>query len=195
MNSKSVIIIFVIIILLGVASYFLFFQKQTPIANQTPPILNNNPPTTSTSSNKIVEPAIQQQTGKTNNFENSQLVKIAKNYVLKKPQLYWNREKFVNWDSNELGTDFAKVSPEWIVSQKVTIEYNEPNKYKSPYDNLNDKYIVSWFFIPGCEENSNSSNKPNWFNKSGQWCLGGYNLSVIINSDGTVNHAELNALD
>ena len=194
MNSKYVIIIFVIIILLGVANYFLFFQKQTPITNQTLPISNNNFPA-STSSNKIVEPIIQQQTQKTNNFENFQLLKIAKDYILKKPQLYWNREKFVNWNSNELGADFAKTSPEWIVSQKVTIEYNEPNKYKSPYDNLNDKYIVNWFFIPGCEENPNSNARPNWFDKAGLPCVGGYNLTVIINPDGTVNHAELNALD
>jgi hypothetical protein len=144
---------------------------------------------------KIKEQIAEQSMGKTNKFENSRLLEIAKQYVLKKPQLYLNREKFVDWNNyNELGSDFAKASPEWIISQKSEIEYVEPNKYKPPYDYLNDKYIVSWFFIPGCEENPNSTARPNWFNKEGLQCLGGYNLSVIINPDGTVNRAELNAM-
>ncbi len=177
MNKKFIWIIAVIIIVGGV--FYFSYQKQNK--------------------NKIEMPVIEQQTGKTNNFENSRLVEIAKQYVLKKPQLYWNREKFVNWDNyNELGTDFAKASSEWIISQKVSIRYIEPNKNKPPYDDSNDKYIVSWFFIPGCEENPNSTKasfSPNWFNKLGRKCLGGYSLDVIINPDGTVNHAELNAYD
>ena len=110
--------------------------------------------------------------------------------------MFWNREKFVDWDNyDELGTSLAKASPQWIISQKFSVRYIEPNKNKPPYDYLNDKYIVSWFFIPGCEENPNSSDKPNWFNKLGLHCLGGYGLGVIINPDGTVNRAELNAYD
>ena len=175
MNKKIILAIVLILIIIGGVFYFSYKQQRTK--------------------NQVVVPVIEQPTGKTNNFENSQLVEIAKQYVLIKPQLYWNREKFVNWASNELGTDFAKASPEWIVLHKSTIKYIEPNTYKSPYDDLNDKYIVGWFFIPGCEENPNSTNRPNWFNKAGLPCLGGYSLSVIINSDGTVNHAELNALD
>ncbi len=176
MSKKFIWIIAVILVIIVGGVFYFLYQQQNK--------------------NKIEIPIIEQQTGKTNNFENSQLVEIAKQYVLKKPQLYWNREKFVNWDNyNELGTDFAKASPEWIISQKSTIKYVEPNTYKSPYDDYNDKYIVNWFFIPGCEENPNSTERPNWFNKAGFHCLGGYGLGVIINPDGTVNHAELNAYD
>src|SRR3989338_5173033 len=122
--------------------------------------------------NKIKEQITEQLIGKTNNFENSQLIEIAKQYVLKKPQLYWNREKFVDLDNyNELGTSFAKASPQWIISQKVSVRYIEPNKNKSPYDDLNNKYMVSWFFIPGCEKNPDSTDRPNWFNKLGLHCL------------------------
>jgi hypothetical protein len=133
---------------------------------------------------------------KTGNFENSQLLEIAKQYVFKKPPLRnWNGGKTVDWNNyKELGTDFSKVTPEWIVTQKTNIRYIEPNKNPAPYDAWNDKYIVSWFFVPGCED---SQRKPNtsWVDKYGRFCDGGYNLDVVINTDGTVNRAELNALN
>ena len=152
--------------------------------------------------NKIKEQIVEQSIEKTNNFENSQLIEVAKQYVLKKPQLYWNREKFVDW-ADYKGTGSTKASPdwifspspEWVISQKVSVRYIEPNQNQPPYDDLNDKYIVSWFFIPGCDENPNSTARPNWFNKYGHQCMGGYSLDIVINSDGTVNHAELNAYD
>ncbi|MFA5934459.1 MAG: hypothetical protein WC827_01050 [Candidatus Paceibacterota bacterium] len=144
---------------------------------------------------KITIAKKENQVEKISNLDDSKSIEIAKSYILKKPQLYLNREEFVNWESSKLGIDFVKVSPEWVVSQKLTSEYNAPNTYPSPYDYLNDKIIVSWFFIPGCEENINSTDQPNWFNKDGVRCLGGYDLRVIINSDGTVSLVELNAID
>ena len=146
--------------------------------------------------NTIEIPVIEQPKGKTNNFENSQLIEIAKQHVLSKPQLYLNRDKFVAWDDyNELDSSFSKATPEWIIFQKSNIRYVEPNKYPAPYDDLNDKYIVSWFFIPGCEENPNSNNKPNWFDKKGRQCLGGYQLGIIINPDKTIDYVALDALN
>ncbi len=170
MNKKVIwTIVLILIIIAGGIFYFSYKQR---------------------TKNQVVVPVVQLPTGKTSNFKNSQLVEIAKQYVLKKPQVYWSKEKIVNWDSE---TIFAKASPEWILSQKFTIDYVKPGTYKFPYDELNNKYIVGWSFIPGCEENPNSTNSPNWFNNDGIPCLGGYNLSVIINSDETVNHAELKA--
>ena len=88
------------------------------------------------------------------------------------------------------------VDLKWVTSHKAIIKYISPNKYKTTYNSyLNDKYLVNWFFIPGCEENPQSTNKPNWFNREGLPCLRGYVLSVLINPDGTVYRSELNALD
>ena len=142
------------------------------------------------------KPTEQIMTGSTNGIDNSQLMEIAKQYILAKPQLFLNNDKFVDWNNyNEIGSDFSKVTPQWIVSQKSTIRYVEPDKYPAPYDDLNDKYIVDWFFIPGCEENPESTDKPNWFDDKGYHCLGGYDIRVLINNDLTVEHAKLDALD
>ena len=55
--------------------------------------------------------------------------------------------------------------------------------------------MISWFFIPGCEENPNRSDSPNWFNKDGLNCMGGYSLNVILNSDGTTNRIDMDAVN
>lgn len=133
---------------------------------------------------------------KTNTIENSELVKIASQYILKKPKIFLNGEEFINWDEyNKVDKNFSKATPDWIMSQKSNITYNESDKFSNPYDYLNDKYIVDWLFIPGCEENPKSNNEPNWFDDKGHPCLGGYYLRVVINPDKTVYQAELNALD
>jgi len=107
-----------------------------------------------------------------------------------------NNEKFVDWDNYvEIGSDFSKVTPQWIISQKSTIRYVEPDKYSAPYDDLNNKYIIDWFFIPGCKENPESTDKPNWFDDKGYHCLGGYEIRVLINNDLIVEDAKLDALD
>ena len=121
MNKKFIWIIIVILIIIAGGAFYLLYRQQNK--------------------NKTEMPIVGQQIGRTNNFENSQLVEIARQYVLKKPQLYWNRKKFVDWNSDELGVDFTKANPEWIVSQKVSVRYIESNAHKPPYDDLNDKYI------------------------------------------------------
>jgi len=171
MNKKIIWVIVLILIIIG--GIFYFSYKQQKIGDQTR------------------TPIFEQPIGKTNNFENSELTRIAKEYILIKPKLLSNGNVSVDWNKE---SGLADASPEWITSHKPNIEYIAPGKYQSPYDYLNDKYTVDWFFIPGCEENPNSTNEPNWF-KNGLPCLGGYNLQVLINSDGTINHAELNALD
>ena len=166
--KKKIILIMVIVlsIIVGGGLYFLYQQSKTEV--------------------KI--------TGKTNNFDNVHLVEVAKQYILKKPQLLLGEgkgDKLVQW--NEVGSDFSKTNPGWITSQKVSIKYVEPNKYQPPNNDLNGKYLVSWFFIPGCKENSESSARPNWF-RFGMQCVVGYDLTVIINPDGTVDHARVDGL-
>ncbi len=142
-----------------------------------------------------VTATIEQQDEKIGNYEKTLLFEIAKEYILNKPQLFVNKGGFVAWDNyGELG-GLSKTSPEWIISQNYKIRHVESGKYESPNENINDEYIVSWFFIPGCGEDSSSADKPIWLDKNGNHCLGGYNLDVIINSDSTVNRAELNALN
>ncbi|MCD6149420.1 hypothetical protein J7J13_01385 [bacterium] len=176
MNKKIIFTILIIIIVIG--GIYLWQKNQQ---NQSP--IENN--------------SIEQiPTGTTNGINNFQLLEIAKQHVLSKPQLYLNRDKFVAWDDyNEIDSSFSKATPEWIISQKSDIRYIEPNKYPAPHDNLNDKYIVSWFFIPRCEENPSSNNKPNWFDKKGRQCVGGYQLSVMINPNETIDYVALDALD
>ena len=174
MKKKIVGMFFIVVIVLTVIFYF-FYEKN-----------KQDKPITVSEKNQV---------NKSNISDDSKIVEFAKTYILKKPQLYLNREKKVDWDSSELGTLFVNISPEWVVSQKTAFEYILPNTYNSPYDYLNDKYIVSWFFIPGCEEDVENIDQPNWFNKEGIHCLGGYDLRVIINSDKTVSLVELNSID
>jgi hypothetical protein len=175
MNKKIIFTILIIILVIG--GIYLLQKNQ-----QNQKSIENHP----------IE---QIPTGSTNGIENSQLVEIAKQYILTKPQLFLNNDKFVGWnDYSEIGSDFSKVTPQWIVSQKSTIRYAELDKYPAPYNDLNDKYIVDWFFIPGCEENPESTDKPNWFDDKGYHCLGGYEIRVLIKSDLTVDHAKLDAL-
>jgi hypothetical protein len=171
MNKKTIGIIILVLIVIGGVFYFSYKQRKTE--DQTKVSIST------------------QLTGKTNNFENSELARIAKEYVLSKPRLSSDGNTNADWNK-QAGLQNANL--EWITSHKPSIEYVVPGKYQAPYDYLNGKYTVDWFFIPGCEENPNSTNKPNWF-KNGLPCLGGYNLRVLINSDETVNGAELHALD
>jgi hypothetical protein len=185
MIKKSYIIIAVIAIIIITGVAFNNLNKKSTISLTE----KNNPPKENTTTEQVV--------GKTGNFENSQLLEIARQYVIKKPKIYWlSGKKFVSWnDYKELGTSFSKANPEWIISHKASIQYIEPNKYKPPYDNLNDKYMISWFFIPGCEENPNRSDRPNWFDKNGLNCMGGYNMNVLLNSDGTPKEIDMDAVD
>jgi hypothetical protein len=145
---------------------------------------------------KIIEDRIASQfKGETNGTPNAQLIEMAKQYVLSKPRLlWWDRKKYIDWNDKLTANIFSQASPEWIVSQEVYVHYNGPNQYQyDDFKNLNEKYVVHWFFIPGCKENPNSNNEPNWFGPSGLPCLGGYDMDVILNSNKTIDHAELNA--
>jgi hypothetical protein len=110
---------------------------------------------------------------------------------LTKPSLKTNGDIKLEWNKEPI---LKNISPEWITSHKPTIQYVPTNKYKPPYNYLNDKYIVNWFFIPNCEEDFNSKNTSNW-SKNGLPCLGGYDLLVLINANGTINQAELKVLN
>ena len=140
--------------------------------------------------NKTQVSSVIKLTGKTNNFENSELFRIARKYILSKPRLSSGPGVSVDWNKV---SGFASATPEWITSHTPTIEYVTPRKYETPYSYLNDKYTVDWFFIPGCEEDINSNNRPNWF-RNGLPCLGGNILRVIINPNGTVDRTELDSV-
>ena len=170
--NKKIIGIIVFILIITASGIFYFSHKQQ-------------------NENQTQTPVFEQLIGKTNNFENSELTQIAKEYILSKPKLLLNGNVSVDWNKE---SGLANASPDWITSHKPNIRYVAPGKYQSPYDYLNDKYIVDWFFIPGCEEDPNSENVPNW-SENGSPCLGGYNLQVLINSNETIDYAELDAVD
>ncbi len=134
---------------------------------------------------------------KINSSKNLVYIEIARQHILNKPSLQLDiSEQPIMWDKlDELLPGFSKINPEWIISQDINIEYVAKDKYETPYDYLNDKYTVSWFFIPGCEEDKNSNDKPNWFNDDGHQCLGGYSLNIIINPNKIISKTELHVLD
>lgn len=131
---------------------------------------------------KIVEEEIHYPE-KVNNIESQKLIKIARDYILTEPKLYFNNSQWVNWNDEE--TLGAKLDANWIVDHEPeSIEYNPPDKWPSSYVHFNDKYVVRWFFIPGCEERpGNKISKPNWFNEQGIQCVGGYILNALIKPD------------
>jgi len=108
------------------------------------------------------------------------VIESAKAYILEKPQLYLNEEK-ISWDDAKLD---GRISPEWIISQEVTVQKE-----------ADGSHAVQWFFIPGCEADPKSDDEPNWFNKEGLRCLGGYTLTVTVSGDNMPIRAELSVLN
>ena len=129
---------------------------------------------------------------KVNNVETSNIIDIAKRYVLTKPQIYIENSEVVNWSDKKF--DGTNLDAEWIVSHTPSVEFNPSDKWPEPYSYYNNKYVITWFFIPGCEENPKSKNSPNWFDKEGRQCLGGYGLIVFIDPNLQPEKIILNAM-
>ncbi|MDD5145858.1 MAG: hypothetical protein PHF44_03390 [Candidatus Pacebacteria bacterium] len=125
----------------------------------------------------------------TNGIENDELIQIARQYIESKPSVYLN-DNLSNLSKADFGPDwFVKHAPEGIT-------YNPAGKWKSPYDYLNDKYIVYWRFMPGCEKRPEDKvSAPNWFDARGLQCLGGYGFSVIIDKSLKPQRIDINTLN
>jgi hypothetical protein len=128
---------------------------------------------------------------KVNDVETSRLVKSAKNFLLTKPDISVENADAVSWAKEEANINY-KIDPAWLSNHQPAVKYFSPNQDIGEFFNyLKGKYAVTWFFIPGCEENPNSSNEPNWFDKKGLQCMGGYDLEILINSNLTAEKAVL----
>lgn len=122
---------------------------------------------------------------KVNNVKTSKLVKIATDFILTKPNINVDVEnsKVIEWSEEEENLNY-KIDPAWLTNHQPTVQYFSPDKDIGEFYNyLKGKYTVNWFFIPGCEENPRSKNSPNWFDKEGRQCLGGYELQVLLNNN------------
>ena len=114
--------------------------------------------------------------------DSGKIIDIAKQYVLKKPQLNWydgngSESKLIEWsDNKQIGA----------VLDEKSIVYLEPTINK-----MNDKFSVRWFFVPGCKEDVNSDEENNWYDNSGKQCIGGYVLEVLVNKDSHIESASL----
>ncbi|USN45579.1 MAG: hypothetical protein H6502_00400 [Candidatus Woesearchaeota archaeon] len=174
--KKLLVSILIVLVLIG--GGILFAQHSYPIEDMHDRVLN-----------ETLE-------GTTNNVPNAQLVDIATQYVQTPPEYIRVGNGDVLWnETDRFGVDLSPTRLSWILAQQVKISYTEPEQFSSPYEEYNDKYAVSWFFIPGCTENPASESKPNWFNDQGVQCLGGYSLRVLINPDLTVFRAEMQLLN
>ena len=120
---------------------------------------------------------------KVNNVETSKLVKIARDFILTKPNISIENSKVIEWSEEEENINY-KIDPAWLTNHQPTVQYFSPDKDIGEfYSYLKGKYAVGWFFIPGCEENPKSKNSPNWFDKEGYPCLGGYELIVLLDTN------------
>ncbi len=117
-----------------------------------------------------------------NDAQKAELIKIARDYFQENIAIKDEINK-INFNSS------------WfLVNNPDDIWYNPLGKFEEARAYFNDKYIVYWLIMPGCERNIESKNKPNWFNKQGIQCLGGYAVDVIINTDLKVEKVEINAV-
>ena len=112
----------------------------------------------------------------------AKLIEIARLYLNDDPKIYFDDVPMAINDDHLKKIQF---DPAWFTAHDPGgITYEAPNKYKAPYDYLNDKCTVDWLFMPGCEERPNDTeDDPNWFTPDGIPCGGGYGVDVLINRD------------
>ncbi len=110
------------------------------------------------------------------------IIGSAKKYILGKPQLYWDGD-YVDWNDASLASVFDEASLEWIISHEAQVS-----------EGADGSRTVSWFFIPGCEEDPESKDEPNWYNKDGYQCMGGFDMRITVSADNVAGRAELESL-
>jgi hypothetical protein len=133
---------------------------------------------------------------KVNNVETSKLVKIAGDFILTKPNISIENSKIVSWSEEETTLNYT-IDPAWLTNHQPTVQYFAPDRKDLGefYSYLKGKYVIGWFFIPECEENPKSKNSPNWFDKEGYPCLGGYDLQVLLDNNLAPERVIMLALD
>ena len=109
----------------------------------------------------------------------NQLIKIARDYIASSSAvIYFNDSLITSQDPKLKQINFTA---DWFMAHSAGIQNNPAGKWPAPYEYLNDKYVVNWRFMPGCgPEPVNTKASPNWYDKNGNQCLGGYGVSVII---------------
>lgn len=146
--------------------------------------------------NKRVNEANQSEiySGRTNGIYNETLIAVAREYINSGSEsIYLNNVSIKETDAELIkigwGADWInKHAPEGVF-------YNTPGKFPSPYEYLNDKYSVYWLFMPGCEKRlEDKISNPNWYDKNGNHCFGGYGVSILINNKMKAERLDISAL-
>lgn len=173
--NKKIIIAFIIliIILLGTVGYFIYTRTTQPTPSTQSELYNKE----------------------TNGIKNNKLIQFARSYLQSNPEIYFNGLLITSSNMEKLEEiDFE--SSWFVMHDPEDIEYNPHGKWSSPYEYLNDKFIVYWRFMPGCEKRPEDKiSKPNWFNKQGVQCVGGHSVNVILNSDLKCERVDISSLE
>ncbi len=133
--------------------------------------------------------------GETRGIKNDKLIQLARGYLYANPTIYVDGKQITSSNKNILAK--IKFDPAWFLAHNPNqVEYIYPGKWPGKWDYLNDKFIIYWFYIPGCEQRPNDKiNKPNWFDSRGRHCLGGYTISIILDADLHGKRVDIHSVD
>ncbi len=123
----------------------------------------------------------------TNGRKNQEWIEIARRYLSEKPVIYFERSLISSTDPKLKGIGF---DPQWFMTHAPNVGYNPAGKWEKLHEFMNDRVIVSWRFMPGCEKKGSS-----WVDSAGRICLGGHGVSVIINNQLKAERVDILALD